>query len=123
MKVANLTRVFEYNGVKLPDVGAHLTPEQVKDVYAATYPDITSAQIEGPESKAGKLVYSFRRAVGTKGGINAPAPVEVEVVERDGLHYVVPADPRTTRQRVALRERLQSFGNWLDRLLGLQPAG
>jgi len=122
MQIATLTRVFDYNGVRLPDPGPHLSPEQVRDIYAATYPDITSAQIEGPENKAGKLVYSFRRAIGTKGS-HAQTPVEIVVEERDGLHYVVPADPRTTRQRANWRERLHALGNWMDRLLGLQPAG
>lgn len=121
MQIATLTRVFDYNGVRLPDPAPHLNPEQVRDIYAATYPDITSAQIEGPENKAGKLVYSFRRAVGTKGS-NAPTPVEIVVEEREGLHYVVPADPRTARRRSNWRNRLHAFGNWMDRLLGLQPA-
>ncbi len=30
------------------------------------YPEITTATIEGPEERAGKLHYTFRRAVGTK---------------------------------------------------------
>ena len=67
MKVENVKRSFSFNGVALPDPGPGLTPEQVKDVYAATYPDLTSAQVEGPELKGNKMVYSFRRAVGTKG--------------------------------------------------------
>lgn len=117
MKVVTLTRVFEYNGVKLPDVGAHLTPEQVKDVYAATYPDITSAQIEGPESKGGKLVYVFRRAVGTKGAL------EITIVQRDGLLFVVPATPRQTALLAKLRDTLKNLGLQFDRILGLPRMG
>lgn len=67
MEVTKLTRVFSYNGVTLPDPASHMTPDQVKDLYAATYPDLTSAQIEGPTTKGNKLVYAFHRAVGTKG--------------------------------------------------------
>ena len=62
-----LTRTFNYNGVALPDPGASLTLEEVRDVYSATFPEIVSASIEGPEKKGDKLVYTFRKAVGAKG--------------------------------------------------------
>jgi hypothetical protein len=71
-----------------------MTPEQVKDVYSATYPEITSASIEGPEHKGGKLVYTFRRAVGTKGAYMYPpvkltGPRLTQLRERgDGFVYV-----------------------------------
>jgi len=62
-----LVRTFRYNSVDLPDPRSQYTIEQVRDFYAATYPEIVSAAVEGPEEKDGKLVYTFRRAVGTKG--------------------------------------------------------
>ncbi len=62
-----LERTFSYNGVALPDPGSQHSPEQVKSFYAGMYPEITSAVIEGPLEKGGKLEYSFKRAVGTKG--------------------------------------------------------
>jgi PRTRC genetic system protein C len=62
-----MVRVFAYAGVQLPDPGCTMTAEQVRDLYSATYPEIVSAAIEGPEVKAGKLVFTFRRAVGSKG--------------------------------------------------------
>ncbi|MDO8931226.1 MAG: PRTRC system protein C [Rhodocyclaceae bacterium] len=61
--VQKLLRSFAYNGIALPDPGSDLTPEQVRDVYSATYPEITTASIEGPEQKGERLVYTFRRAV------------------------------------------------------------
>lgn len=67
MEIKNLTREFRYNGVALPDPGAQYTLEQVRDFYAAMYPEITSAAIEGPENIGAKTIYTFRRAVGTKG--------------------------------------------------------
>lgn len=63
-----LDRIFRYNSVDLLDPGIQYTAEQVRDFYAPTYPEILNAAIEGPEEKDGKLVYTFRRAVGTKGG-------------------------------------------------------
>jgi PRTRC genetic system protein C len=67
MDIQNLTREFRYNGVALPDPGQMLSLPQVRDFYANVYPEITSADIEGPEQMGGKVIYTFRRAVGTKG--------------------------------------------------------
>ena len=86
--VKKLLRSFAYNGITLPDPGPELTPEQVRDVYSATYPEITTASIEGPEQKGDHLVYSFRRAVGTKG---AEPLSRLDVIARrrdDGLTYI-----------------------------------
>lgn len=67
MQVQKLTRVFKYNGTSLPDPGTDMTPEEVRDLYSATYAELATASIEGPEPKGNQLVYSFRKAVGTKG--------------------------------------------------------
>lgn len=64
--IKELVREFSYNGVSLADPGRNLTLEEVRDVYSAAYPEIISASIEGPETKGGKMVYSFRKAVGSK---------------------------------------------------------
>jgi PRTRC genetic system protein C len=63
----NLPRVFMYNSVELEDPGPEHDAVDVRNLYSATYPEIVSAAIEGPELKNGKRVYTFRRAVGTKG--------------------------------------------------------
>ncbi len=62
-----LTRTFSYSGLTLPDPGKSLSPEEVRDIYAATYPELISASIEGPEKKGNNLVYTFKKGVGTKG--------------------------------------------------------
>lgn len=67
MKVEALTRVFIYNGVKLPDPGETLTVEEVRDIYVATYPELATAAIEGPSLHAGNMQYTFTREVGVKG--------------------------------------------------------
>ena len=54
-------------GLHLADPDPALTPEQVRDAYAAQYPEITTAVIEGPDASGDKLVYKFTRAIGTKG--------------------------------------------------------
>ena len=67
MKVQALIRSFIYNGVKLPDPGANLTVEQVRDMYVATYPELATASVEGPTPVNGSMQYKFTREVGTKG--------------------------------------------------------
>jgi PRTRC genetic system protein C len=64
---AALSRSFSYNGVALPDPGANLTLEEVRDVYSASFPEIVSASIEGPVKKGKNLVFTFLKGVGTKG--------------------------------------------------------
>jgi PRTRC genetic system protein C len=34
---------------------------------AATYPEITTAALTGPETVDGKMIYTFTKAIGTKG--------------------------------------------------------
>ena len=62
-----VTRSFRFNKRVLPDPNPRLSPAQVKDLYAAQFPELASAAIEGPELKDGQQVYSFARQVGTKG--------------------------------------------------------
>lgn len=66
MKVTTVERSFSYNGVNLVDPDVSMSPDSVRDFYSALYPEITTAVIEGPEQKNGKLCYTFKRAVGTK---------------------------------------------------------
>jgi PRTRC genetic system protein C len=68
MEINELIREFRYNGVKLADPAASFNLVQVRDFYANVYPEIISADVEGPEQIGTKAIYTFRRAVGTKGG-------------------------------------------------------
>jgi len=67
MKVERLVREFSYNGVRLPDPIPKLTVDEVRSLYAAVHPDITTAAIEGPEVVGNKLIYRVSRAIGMKG--------------------------------------------------------
>jgi PRTRC genetic system protein C len=61
-----IARIFNFQGRKLPDLPGQ-TPEQVRDHYAGMYPELATATITGPETTATGQVYSFERAVGSKG--------------------------------------------------------
>ena len=67
METHILSRVFEFNGVRLPDPDPKLTVEEVRSLYSHQYPDIATAAVTGPETVGDKLVYRFTRAIGTKG--------------------------------------------------------
>lgn len=67
MQIETLAREFSYNGAKLADPAPAFTLQQVRDFYSQTYPELTNAEIEGPVIKGNRNVYTFRRAVGTKG--------------------------------------------------------
>jgi PRTRC genetic system protein C len=67
MKTETLTREFRYNGAKLADPSPAFSLAQVRDFYGNTYPEIVNAEIEGSEVIGNKNVFTFRRAVGTKG--------------------------------------------------------
>jgi PRTRC genetic system protein C len=62
-----LSRIFEFNGVRLPDPAPNLSVEDVRAVYAHQYPDIATAAITGPEAVGDKLRYLFSRPIGAKG--------------------------------------------------------
>jgi PRTRC genetic system protein C len=67
MTIEPATRAFRYSGLTLPDPDERLDIEGVRSVYAATYPEITNAAVTGPEAMDGKLIYTFTKAIGTKG--------------------------------------------------------
>lgn len=62
-----LSRYFEFNGVRLPDIDPKLSPDEIRTLYAHQYPDIATATITGPEAVGDKLRYQFTRAIGSKG--------------------------------------------------------
>lgn len=68
--ISEIRRVFRYNGMQLPDVPG-LEPREVRDLYSAQYPELISAEIEAGEVRDGVREYTFRKAVGTKGGAGA----------------------------------------------------
>lgn len=67
MQTTLLEREFRYNAVRLADPAPAMSLPQVRDFFSNIHPELTSADIEGPELINGKHVYTFRRAVGTKG--------------------------------------------------------
>ena len=67
LKVEKMTREFVFNGMRLPDPNPALTAEEARGIFALTYPEITTAALEGPEAIEGRMRLTFQRAVGSKG--------------------------------------------------------
>lgn len=67
IEVKPLSRAFQYNGMTLTDIDPTMTPEEVRDVYAAQYGELTTAEIidHGIENDTHRI--EFRKQVGTKG--------------------------------------------------------
>lgn len=73
MEIVKITRVFNYNGIGLADPNPKLSSDEVRAFYAAQYPELNNAVIEGPTTKDNQAKYQFLRAVGDKGAVPANA--------------------------------------------------
>lgn len=98
MEVTQATREFRYNGIPLQDPGAQYTIAQVREFYATLYPEIINADIEGPENVGAKVVYTFRRAVGTKGGDRDTTARAMRMIDREAARQAMGPRGRATRQ-------------------------
>jgi PRTRC genetic system protein C len=67
ISIAKLAREFAYNGMNLMDPGPTFSPEEVRDLYSAQYPELTTAAIDGPEFDGEIARFKFVRAAGAKG--------------------------------------------------------
>jgi PRTRC genetic system protein C len=67
MTIETMAREFRYDSVRLPDPDSRLSIEEVRTAFSATYPEIATAVVTGPEAIGNKLVYHFAKAIGTKG--------------------------------------------------------
>jgi PRTRC genetic system protein C len=67
MTIETMAREFRYDSVRLPDPDSRLSIEEVRTAFSATYPEIVTAVVTGPEAVGNKLVYHFAKAIGTKG--------------------------------------------------------
>lgn len=67
LAITKMTRLFQFNGIRLPDPNPNMTVDEVKALYAAQYPELATAVVNGPEAVGDKMRYSFERAIGSKG--------------------------------------------------------
>ncbi|HAX42396.1 MAG TPA: PRTRC system protein C [Bryobacteraceae bacterium] len=65
--ITKMTRLFQFNGIRLPDPNPNMPVDEVKALYAAQYPELATAVVNGPEAVGDKMRYTFERAIGSKG--------------------------------------------------------
>ena len=66
MTIETMVREFRYDEIRLPDPNPRLSVDEVRTAFSATYPEIATAALTGPEAVGNKLVYHFAKAIGTK---------------------------------------------------------
>jgi PRTRC genetic system protein C len=67
LTVTKMVRVFQFSGIRLPAPNTEMSVEEVKALYAAQYPELATAVVNGPEAAGDKMRYTFERAIGSKG--------------------------------------------------------
>jgi PRTRC genetic system protein C len=67
LTVTKMSRVFQFQGIRLPDPNPEMSVDEVKALYAAQYPELATAVVNGPEAAGDKMRYTFERAIGSKG--------------------------------------------------------
>lgn len=67
LNLTGLKRVFKFGERTLSDPDKSMTPDEVMNFYAGTYPELTTSNVHGPKVEGDKAVYEFKTTVGTKG--------------------------------------------------------
>lgn len=68
IKITKVTREFTYKGNTLPDPNPNLSPDQVRELYAAQYPELINGVVTDPEGDDPSIqTYGFQVSAGTKG--------------------------------------------------------
>ncbi len=67
MKTATLNRVFNYNGMQIPDPNPTLSDEQAIKALSVQYPELTNAKVEPAKIEGTNRILGVHIAAGTKG--------------------------------------------------------
>jgi len=67
-----LSRIFEFNGVRLPEVSPKLSPEEIRTLYSQQYPDIATATITGAGGSGRQAGLSLHASDRHKGMAHEP---------------------------------------------------
>lgn len=67
LHIQGVKRQFKHGNRQLDDPDPNMTPEEVMQFYAGTYPELTTSNVHGPKMEGETAVYEFKTTVGTKG--------------------------------------------------------
>lgn len=60
-------RKFRFQGIELDDPGPQMKPEDVRDMYTAAYPELTTAEVTCLGIENDHQLFEFKKKVGDKG--------------------------------------------------------
>lgn len=67
LQVTELERVFKYKEAILTDPAPEMSPDEVLAYYSNIYPELTTSSVHSEITEEGKMEYSFKTTIGTKG--------------------------------------------------------
>lgn len=71
LQTSHLKREFKFKKdgtqVTLPDPNPEMSVQEVLEFYSGQYPELTTANMEGPKIEGKAAVYQVKTTVGTKG--------------------------------------------------------
>lgn len=67
MTTKTIKRIFKYDKLELTDPNADLSPTEVKRFYSNKYPELTTANVVGPDYKNNVSEYRFENSFKPKG--------------------------------------------------------
>src|ERR1700683_3886325 len=115
MTIETMVREFRYDEIRLPDPNPRLSVDEVRTAFSATYPEIATAALTGPEAVGNKLVYHFAKAIEIRGAFAffvrsafKPLAVECSVFRRSaGLwrHTYFSVELRIWLARICFQNR------------------
>ena len=66
LTITKMTRLFQFNGIRLPDPNPNMPVDDVKALYAAQYPELATAVVNGPEAVGDKMRHTFGLCAGIR---------------------------------------------------------
>ena len=71
LQISSLPRIFKFKHknsvIMLDDPNPKFTASAVLNFYSNTYPELTTASIQGPVFESDSILYEFCSVMGTKG--------------------------------------------------------
>lgn len=66
-RVFMITKKNKKDNITLPDPHPDMSVQEVLNHYKGTYPEISTATVDGPKLEENKAVYSIKTVIGTHG--------------------------------------------------------
>lgn len=67
LQITELERVFRYKDTILTDPAPDMSADEVLAYYSNIYPELTTSSIHSEITEEGKMEYTFKTTIGTKG--------------------------------------------------------